>query len=224
MTQEELDEVLSDCPTLYHMAEQGSWPSIQDRGLLSTTALLDLYEVKGETRARIEAQRRPTGMPLVHPELPRVVIRDQIPMDDNGLRRCLPRHISPSDWYRLLNTRVFFWLTRERLLRLLDARAYRTSAHDVIEADAPSLVAAYREKIWFCPMNSGCTKPIPHPRGDDTFFRISNYPYSTRRKNRRRGERVVEVAVDYGIPDIRNFVVRVLEMQGDREIRTIYEA
>ena len=45
MTETELEELLSDCPTLYHMAEDRSWPSIRHRGLLSTTALLDLYGV-----------------------------------------------------------------------------------------------------------------------------------------------------------------------------------
>lgn len=222
MTEEELDELLADCPTLFHMAELGSWPSIRERGLLSTTALLDLYGIGGNQREKIERQRRPVGVPLVHPNLPQAVIRDQIPMDDKGLRRCLPPQISPSDWYSLLNGKVFFWLTRARLLKLLGAGAYRGTAHDVIEVDCRSLVAAFRDQIWLCPMNSGCTKPMPHPRGPDTFLRIRDYPYSRWRRKRKRGERVVELAVDYGIPNIERHVVRVREMQGDRIIRTIY--
>jgi hypothetical protein len=66
------------------MAEDGSWPSIRERGLLSTTALLDLYGVQGEPREQIEAQRRRTGVPLEREALPRAVIRDQLPMDDGG--------------------------------------------------------------------------------------------------------------------------------------------
>ncbi len=206
------------------MAEQGSWPSVRDRGLLSTSALLDLYKVRGKIRSRIELERRPTAVPLIHAGLPQAVIRDQIPMDDNGLRRCLPPHISPADWYRILNGKVFFWLTKERLLRLLNAGAYRESAHDVLEVNTEALVARYRDRIWFCPMNSGCTKPIPHPRGDDTFLRIPDYPYAEWRKKRRKGERVVELAVDYSIPDIRDFVMRVSKMRGDQLIRRIFEA
>lgn len=223
MTPEELDELLSDCPVLYHMAEHGSWPSIRDRGLLSTSALLDLYEVQGKERIRVEAERRPEGVPLVHAKLPRAVIRDQIPMDDKGLQRCLPRHISPSDWYRLLNKRVFFWLTRGRLLRLLDAGAYREKVHDVIHVDTQSLVSAYRDKIWLCPMNSGCTKPMPHRRDENTFLRIPEYPYSVWRTKRKMGERVVELAIDYAVPNISDFVTRVVEMRGSRELRTLYE-
>lgn len=156
MTDEELEELLSDCPLLYHMAERGSWPSIQRRGLLSTTALLDLYGVAGVERARIEQQHRPAAILVTDPVLPGAVIRDQIPMDDRGLRRCLPSHLSPSDWYRLLNEKVFFWLTRERLLRLLGAGAYRAKAHDVLEVEARSLVRAYVNAILAHPRLSLC--------------------------------------------------------------------
>jgi hypothetical protein len=74
VTPTELDELLSDCPVLYHMAEHGSWPSIRERGLLSTTTLLDLYGIKGKERQRIESERRPVGVPLAHSALPRAVI------------------------------------------------------------------------------------------------------------------------------------------------------
>ena len=224
MTDEELEELLSDCPLLYHMAERGSWPSIQRRGLLSTTALLDLYGVAGVERARIEQQHRPAAILVTDPVLPGAVIRDQIPMDDRGLRRCLPSHLSPSDWYRLLNEKVFFWLTRERLLRLLGAGAYRAKAHDVLEVEARSLVRAYVNAIWLCPMNSGCTKPMPHPRNLETFLRIPDYPYAEWRRKRRKGERVVELAIDYAVPDISVYVRRVVVMRGQEELETVFEA
>ena len=224
MTDGELDELISDCPWLYHMAEQGSWPSIQERGLLSTAALLDLYEVSGPERVVIEERHRPAGIALTHPVLPRAVIRDQIPMDDAGLRRCLPPHLAPSDWYRRLNQKVFFWLTRERLLRMLRAGVYRANAHDVLEVHTRPLVRAYFDAIWLSPMNSGCTKPMPHPRGDQTFLRIRDYPYAEWRRKRRRGERVVELAVDYAVPDISNYVRRVIVMRGNEELEQLLRA
>jgi hypothetical protein len=42
VNENELQELLADCLVLYHMAERGSWGSIQRHGLLSTSALLDL--------------------------------------------------------------------------------------------------------------------------------------------------------------------------------------
>jgi len=223
VTEAELNELLEDCPTLYHMAEQQSWPAIQKHGLLSTTALLDLYGITGAERQSIEAQRRPMSVVVEGQGLSRAVVRDQFPMDDRGLFRCLQDGLSPQDWYRLLNAKVFFWLTRERLLRLLNAGTYRNKEHDVLELDAGQLVATHKETICFCPMNSGCTKPFPHARGSTTFRRIADYPYAQWKEKRPRGERVVELAADYAIPDIANFVKRVVRMKGNDELAVLFE-
>lgn len=222
MKVEELEELLEDCPRLFHMAEAGSWNSIRDRGLLSTTALLDLFEVEGSARAAIESSRRSHPFELTNEQLPRAVVRDQLPMDDTGLRRALPVNLEPADWYRLLNGRVFFWLTEERLNRLLGAAAYKGAEHDVLEIDAPALVSAYLERIWLCPINSGCTKPMPHPRDLNTFSRIANYPYEQWRRKRKKGERVVELCVDYGIPDIGEFTTRVTRRRGATVVGELY--
>jgi hypothetical protein len=203
------------------MAEDGSWPSIRERGLLSTTALLDLYGATGAARVEIEERRRPASKPLHRSGLPLAVVRDQLPMDDAGLRRCLPLHLTPADWYQLLNQKVFFWLTRDRLIRLLKAGTYRDRPHTVIEVSARALVEAHHDRIWFCPMNSGCTKPYPHPRDGNTFRRIPDYPYFRWRRSRPRGERVVELAVDYSVPDIARFVIRVIRMKGGHQLDTL---
>lgn len=224
MTEEELDELISDCPTLFHMAERGSWESIRERGLLSTAALLELYGVSGAKREAIESMRRPNSVTLEANELPTAVIRDQIPMTDERLIRCLPPHITPTDWYRLLNCKVFFWLTRERLHRLTGGRTYRNTSHDVLEIDTRSLIDAHRDRIWLCPMNSGNTFPIPHPRDETTFLRIADYPYHLWRQKRKRGERVVELAVDHSVPDLLQFVSRVVVMRGEEIVQELYSA
>lgn len=222
MTDDELDELLRDCPVLYHMAERGSWPSIQRHGLLSTSALLDRFEVTGGRREVIEAERRSEGVVLEHPHLGRATIRDQKPMDDAGLARCLQDGLTPKEWYRILNARVFMWLTRDRLHRLLTAKPYRSLEHDVLELDAASLVAAYRERITLSPINSGATKPFPAPRGRDTFLPIADYPYAEWRRRRKAGERVVELAVTGGMPDAERFVWRVLTMRGEEGLAVQY--
>ncbi len=223
MTEDELQELLGDCPRLFHMAERGSWASIRQHGLLSTTALLDRYELQGEVRHRIEARRRSESVVLDAEGMGRVVVRDQFPMDDKGLSRCLQDGITPELWYRRLNSKVFFWFTHDRLLRLLNAGKYKESEHDVLVLDAASLVHAHRERIWLCPINSGCTKPYPHPRGDQTFLRIADYPYSDWKIRRARGERAVELAVDYAVIDIENHVERVVRMQVSDELAVVFE-
>lgn len=206
------------------MAECGSWPSIREFGLLSTSALLDSYEVAGQRRTEIEAERRPISVTLTRSGRAPAVIRDQFPMDDVGLRRCLQDGIQPEEWYRLLNSKVFFWLTRDRLFRLLTAGTYREQEHDVLELNSAALVRAYADRIWLCPMNSGCTKPFPHPRGNSTFLRIAQYPYSAWKLKRKRGERVVELAVDASVRDIRDYVTRVVRMKGEFELSVLFKA
>src|ERR1700690_2977008 len=129
------DELSARFPLLYHMAQLGSWPSMEEHGLLSTTALLDLFDVRGDERYRIESCHRPESIPIVHPKHGRAVIRDQKPMSDRSVRKALIGGLEPADWYRELNSRVFFWLSEERLNTLMNARAYRDQRHTVLVVD-----------------------------------------------------------------------------------------
>ncbi len=221
MTDEELAQLVGDSPVLYHMAERGSWDSIRRHGLLSTSALLDLFAVTGEGRARIESRRRPEPVTLASPGIGSAVIRDQKPMDDRGLERCLQDGLTPRHWYEILNARVFFWLSQTRLLRLLKARAYRDSEHDVLEIDTASLVAAYRDRITLAPINTGATKPMPAPRGKATIVGIPQYDYARRRLSHPR-EPVVELAVSSGVPNVMAFTRRVVAMRGETEIAELW--
>lgn len=222
MTGEELDELLRDCPTLFHMAEAGSWPNIRQYGLLSTSSLMDLLGVSGDTRRRIVSMRRPESVIFEGSQYGRVVVRDNKPMDDAGLKRALDGSITPTEWYELLNSRVFFWLTRERLVRLLSAGSYVGQEHDVLELDAASIVSDYRGTIEFCPINSGATKPMPAPRGRSTFQKIDSYPYATWRKKRKKGERVVELTIPGGVHNVEKYTKRVVRMKSAEVLSTLF--
>lgn len=221
MTEAELEELIADCTTLYHMAERGSWQSIKQYGLLSTSALLDHYAIEPPRRTEIERQHRPMSTEVTSEGLPRAVVRDQLPMSDEGLSRALPDRLSPADWYELLNAKAFFWLSEERLHKMTNAKAYRDREHDVLEVDTRSLIEAHRDAIWLCPINSGCTKPMPHPRDETIFARISEYPYAYWRERRGRRERVVELAVDRSVADIRDHVRRVIVKRGTEVLHIV---
>ncbi len=218
MNQLEIAELLEDCPRLFHMAERGAWDGIKRHGLLSTSSLLDLYEIKGSERFALESGRRNTTAEINAPGLGSAKIRDQLPMDDKGLRRCLPDTISPQQWYEFLNRKVFFWLTKNRLDRLSNAKAYRDAEHEVLVLNSRRIVESYCEKIWLCPINSGCTKPMPAPRDYSTFARIVDYPYQCWRKRRKRGERVVELCIDGGVPNVTDFVECVYVVRGTMKL------
>ena len=205
MTEEEL---LNNYPRLWHMAEDGSWPSIQQTGLLSTRALLDLYEVEGDQRRAILSQHRPEFVTVSRRGLPDAVVRDQKPMSEGALLKCL-EDVSPEEWFEILNDKGFFWLSRKRLRRLLNARAYRNQPQTVLTVHTASVLAAHRERILLSPINSGSTIFNPQPRGRDTFQPIEDYLFECWKKKRSGPEAVAELAVTGGVPDIMDHVLTV---------------
>jgi hypothetical protein len=201
-------------PHLWHMAAHGSWPSIRDHGLLSTTANLDRYGVNGARRTAIEAQRRPECVTIQANGLPDAVIRDNKPASDGALLKCLQDNLTPTDWYRILNERTFFWLSKERLKGLLEAKAYRNNPQTILTVDTQSLVTAHAIRIELSPINSGSTIYKPQPRGKDTFLPIKDYDYDAWRKKRGKKKAVAELVVRDAVPDIRNHVVAVHDWTG----------
>nr|WP_279636852.1 hypothetical protein [Corallococcus llansteffanensis] len=210
-------------PRLFHMAEAGSWPSIERHGLLSTSALLDLFEVRGRPREALEACHRPESVRLQHARHGWAVIRDQKPMDDKGLSRCLGGGLTPTAWYRLLNAQVFFWLDSRRLDTLLEARAYRDRRQTVLTLDTACLLSRYEAQVRLSPINSGATKPFPQPRGPATFLPLSTYPFAEWDQKRKRKEPVVELTVQHSVPALQACVLRVEERGGGQPSRTLFE-
>jgi len=192
-------------PRLYHMAHEDAWEQIQRFGPLSTTSILNLWEVTGQQRNSIEREVRRNQVDLVHPRHGKVVIRDQKPMYEKKLRKALV-DCTPQEWCQLLNRKVFFWPTKERLCTHMSARENRGKKHLVLTVDSYRLAMAYEQAITLCPLNSGNTIPFAQRRGKNSLMRMSEYPFAERLV---RGPyyAVVELAVDTGVPDIVNFVV-----------------
>jgi uncharacterized protein DUF7002 len=216
------EDVAKNFPLLYHMAWKGSWASIKRHGLLSTESLLDLFEITGQARTALLARKRPDSVPIKHRRYGAVVIRDQKPMNDRKLAGSLTGGLPLQTWYRMLNQRVFFWLTEDRLIRLMSADAYHDEAHDVLVIRTAPLVRDYRRHIRLTAMNTGATRPMAFPRGPDTFLRIRDYPFADRVK--RRLEPIMELTVLGGIPDIRRYVERVERWNKLQRTRILYRA
>ena len=216
------EELARRYPLLYHMAEAGTWDSIRQHGLLSTSGLLDLFEITGAEREQVESQRRPESVTISHPKHGTAVIRDQKPMREAAIASCLT-DVTPRQWYEILNRRVFFWLTRKRLITLLTARAYRGKVHCVLTVDTARLIERHMDRITLSPINSGSALYDPRPRGSRTFLTPGEYPYSERYKLRGEKDAIAELAVDYAVIDIGDLVVSVNHMKGDKVIKKLYE-
>ncbi|WP_054079163.1 MULTISPECIES: DUF7002 family protein [Pseudomonas syringae group] len=213
-----LEKLIELYPRVYHMAERGAWESIQDLGLMSTSAVLDHLEIEGGERARFESEHRGEKIDVRAGHPSNIVLRDQKPMPEGRLLKALTNGTTPKQWYELINDKVFFWVEEERLHRLLGARDYRKLEHDVLTLNSAAFIPAYVEKIWLCHMNSGNTWPIPHRRDTEIFRRVPDYPV---KRSGRPAKNVVELVVDYSVPDIADYVVEVRRMKGSEVLEVI---
>lgn len=217
-----MKEFAQHYPRLYHMAEANCWPSVRKHGLLSTTALLDLFEIKGKTRISLESEHRAESVEIQHPQFGSAVIRDQKPMRENSLRSCLSG-MTPRQWYETLNGQVFFWLTPERVNTLLTARAYRERKHTVLTVDAAKLLERHLAKVRLSPINSGSTIYKPQPRGTSTFHKMGDYPFCERRRLRGFANAIAEFSVNYAVPDISDLVLQVEHRKGTEVLEVLHE-
>ncbi len=205
-------------PNIYHMAEVGTWDSIRTLGLMSTSAVLEHFNLPLEDRARIESSHRPNKIKIGPSSSDCIVLRDQIPMPPERLRRALANQTTIEEWYSTINSKVFFWAQEERLYRLLNARHYRNLEHDVLTIDAGKFISAYKDSIWLCHMNSGNTFPMAVARDKSIFKRIIDYPVNGKGNPIKK---IVELTVDYKIPDIAKYVTHVRRMKGNVLINKI---
>ncbi|MDR4495534.1 MAG: hypothetical protein R3B74_14190 [Nitrospirales bacterium] len=199
---------------VFHLAEAANWPSIQQHGLLSTSALLDLAGVRGNKRAQFEQRPR-----SIHIELPNgVQVRDQKPMLTQALARCLIG-ISPVEWYGLLNSKVYFWLDPARLDR--QRRACDPRPQVVLAVDTKRLLATHAQRIALSPINTGNARRRPAVRGRSTFVPYAMWCKSgwcseavgLGTRTRARSHRPVELTVDGAVPNIMDLIIQVYQIE-----------
>ncbi len=195
-------------PVLYHMADARNYESIQRRGLLSTSVLLDQLGVSGDARVKLEAAHRPNTVALTGAD-GTVYVRDQHPLEPDALAACL-EGVSPEAWYRTLNSRVFFWPTRDRLERML--KAYGRSEQAIFEVDTAGLLERYASRTELSHINSGYagSRYPAARRGSYTFVPLEDYAYSAKNK-------IAEVTVRGAVPDIFDVTRRVTLKHGRSE-------
>ena len=123
--------------------------------------------------------------------------------------------MSTTDWYRELNSRVFFFLEERRLHDLLGAKSYRNDINTVLTIDTAKLVKRYQFSIELCAINSGfAQRHSKARRGASTFQSIAEYRHPARDEPRAKGHDVAELTVRDGVPDLDGLVVKVERMHG----------
>ena len=208
------EELYRYYPQVYHIAWEGSWPSIEQYGLLSSKALLRSYGKSQKEIVDLTQKRRSHWVEICAPDRPPATLRDQKPITDKGLLRVLNGSVEPWEWYDLINSMVFFWPTKKRVETMIKAKAYRAIRHDLIVVNTEKLVQLESENIRLSRMNSGCTHWF-HPRDRSLFKRFKDYPFSCRLKSAGKAGAVAEICVKDRVEKIAATVVSVI--QGNAE-------
>jgi hypothetical protein len=193
------DDFAEAYPTLFHISLAQDVEQIMRHGLLSTSALLDRCEVHEEQRFKIESCQRPRPVTVSHSVHGAFVINDQAPMIPAALSKCLI-DLSPEQWCRSLNRRVFFWPTQGRLAKHIGARLAAGRPRIVFCFETRSVLDALDfNSLEFSAINSGNTMRKAAPRGSATFLKASDYPFQERRKSRGLGDAIAEVTYPYAV-------------------------
>lgn len=183
-------------PTLLHLADARSWPSIEQNGLLSAAELVRRWEVPGDAGEALISQRRAQPVLLDHARLGRAVLRDQHPLKEHLLGPALTGGMTVPGWLRLLNSFVFFFTDPKRLDALHSA--YSDQPAVLLTIRTRSLMQEHEDRIRLAGMNTGYTGRKVKERGADTFLSIRRYTLTAR---------VQEVAVMGEVHDLSDHLI-----------------
>jgi len=202
---------MNRCPHIYHMSEKGSWPQIQEIGLLSTSALLDCCGCNGAERFEIESQLRKRKKTIKHPELGDIYVRDQIPMmdwpdQDIYLDKLLDNGVIRQEWFEFLNGKVFFWVTKNELVKMICAWQYSDEPQWVITINTKDLLEEYVDEAYVSFQNTGSLYSR-RKRGPKSFIPFNEC---------RASSGIIELAIDNGVPNLSDFTISVDECLGKK--------
>ena len=172
------EEFIRRYPELFHMAHRDSRDMIEKYGLLSTTRLLELFEVDAQERLRLTTTRR-KNYEAINTQHGEVHIRDNGPIHQKVLDEWL-EDMSSDEWFTLLNSMVFFFPSEEHFDVLRKASAYRDDKHLKLVFDTRRLLDIYRDEVLISPINSGEARKTHGVdrralRGNKTFQKIDDY-------------------------------------------------
>ncbi len=181
-------------PRLYHLTFASNLPGIRANGLLSTEALADRFTPEDKAAA-LNGRRRCIQ------EIEGVTLRDQHAAVEAKMKSCLVGVTIP-EWLTLLNGKIFFYVSREKVDLL--AKAYDSYSNVLLEIDTAELLATHAEHASLCRINSGSFLYNPRPRGRASFIPLAAYTY----KNKR--DTPAELTMDRPIPEILRMSVTTL--------------
>lgn len=184
-----IDKFIQLRPFLYHLTCRENAEKIVAGQILFSAN--ELIRMSGErANRRISRIRRTASTPLVigHDTY---FLRDQLPISEINLAKCLTDSWGVGDFINHLNDRVFMWPT---IGRLMSHYLTYESEKPVIFRFSTAEMLASNPHVKFCRLNSGATRSnsylggAPPDRGSKTFLSAVEFDLSP--------SRVVEVTFE----------------------------
>jgi hypothetical protein len=145
---------------LYHLTSSENATNIlATKTLFSANTLIDM--TGDDLLQNIKQVRRPSHQTIIIGD-DRFYLRDQRPISELALSKCLSNDWNVSDFLFHLNERVFMWPTLNRLWKHFkryeqeNPTIFRFSTREILEANP---------HVKFCRLNSGATRPNSHLGG-----------------------------------------------------------
>lgn len=172
----DLNKFIEQRPFLYHLTSKDNAPNIlKQRKLFSANQLITASEVDEIQKVKREKRSEHFSVIVNGTE---ILLRDQRPISEKALSKCLTGNWGIGDFLYHLNDRVFMWPTEERLFRHFNRYAhevpiiFRFSTQEIFEVNPHAK---------FCRLNSGATRANSHlggkapERGLGTFLSATEF-------------------------------------------------
>ena len=202
------DELAENLPRLYHVTDREAWPMIERHGLLSTDQIVDRFVDDPAEAERLRAERRADFVVVRDGPNGRVTINDNLPLHFANLAPYLDDGLTPHEWLRMLNERVFFWPHFERGAGFLKASRRGGRRKLLLTFDTRSLAERYAGKLDLAPINTGSALRTPARRGHATFTPADTVGWDEWRRLRGRLDKVAEVSIRGGVPDATDHLIQ----------------
>ncbi|AZI24160.1 hypothetical protein EA772_01910 [Pedobacter sp. G11] len=171
----DLERFIQQRPYLYHLTNAQNAESIlAEKKLYSANQIIYM---SGDHSDNVNRQRR-VGHQEIKVGEKSYFLRDQRPISQKALEKCLTDGWKMPDFLYYLNDRVFMWPTLDRLRRHYNRYAlenpviFRFPTRETIEANP---------HVKFCRLNSGATRANsylggkPPERGKNSFLSAENF-------------------------------------------------
>lgn len=175
----DLEKFIQKQPYLYHLTCEANAKSIiEKKKLFSANELIDMS--KDESNYPIKRKKRFDHYEIII-EDKKFYLRDQRPISEKALSKCLTDGWEIGDFLNHLNDRVFMWPTLDRLRKHF--KRYEPE-NPVILRFPTREIMQINPNVSFSRLNSGATRAnsylggIAPPRGADTFLSAEffNFP------------------------------------------------